>query len=127
VYGPPPETRLGHAHAPQQKPEDVWSPDYEEFGDGTSDEVAIALALKSFSMQASTRNASKLDAKQHERIQKLIDTKPQVEALLSHTLLITVLPSMALSTGQTPKERRAKHNAAGPTSKQFWKLKDLEY
>ena len=49
---PPPAAKgfLAEPDPQQNQNDDAWSPDYEEFGDGTSDEVATALALKSFSL-----------------------------------------------------------------------------
>jgi len=106
----------------------VWSPDYEpdykEYGDGTSDQVAIALALKKFQTQAETRNASSLQTMEVERIKTLVETKPQLKGLLPHVLVISVLPSVELATGSQPKGEVAKHNSADRTSKVFWK--DLE-
>ena len=120
-----PATGGSPAESSAEDAEDAWSPDYEEFGDGTSDEVAIALAVRNFSTQASSRNASMLDATQRERIKNLIDKKPEVQGLLSHTLLVTVLPSVELATGQKFKGgRMSRHNAVDPSSRQFWR--DLE-
>ena len=64
---------------PSTQQDDVWSPDYEpdyeEYGDGTSDQVAIALALKKFQTQAETRNANSLQTMEVERI----NFKPSLE------------------------------------------------
>ena len=59
--------------------EDMWSPDhdnYDEFGDGTSNQVAIALSVHKFRNRAATRNASKLPEVEIERIKTLVDAKP---------------------------------------------------
>ena len=100
----------------------MWSPDYEEYVDGTSDQVAIALALKKFQTQAETRNANSLQTMEVEMIKTLVKAKPQLKGLLPHVLVISVLPSVELATGSQPEGRMAKHNAAGPTSKTFWNL-----
>ena len=68
-----------------------------------------------------------MQAKEVEKIKALFETKPKLEGLLPHTLVITILPSVELATGQQPKGRMAKaakHNSADPVSKHFWK--DLE-
>ena len=107
------------------EPEDMWSPDYDaEHGDGTSNQVAIALSVNRFRKQAETRNASMLPKVEFDRIKTLVETKPQLKGLLPHVLWVTVLPSVELATGQQPKGRMAKHAAADPMSKNFWK--DLE-
>ena len=91
----------------QDKPEDVWSADYDaEYGDGTSNQVAIALSVKKFQKQAASRNASMLPKVEVERIKTLVETKPQLKGLLPHVLLISVLPSVELATGSKPKGRR---------------------
>jgi hypothetical protein len=103
----------------------MWSPDYDaEYGDGTSDQVAIALSVKKFQKQAASRNASTLTLVEVERIKTLVEAKPQLKVLLPHVLLISVLPSVELATSSKPKGRMAKHASADPLCKSFWK--DLE-